>query len=483
MANSNSQNRPGKLTLLQQALAEEKKLLLEEYSTINSIVSIDIIKSLLPNYKPLPQQQKFHSSLAFERGIKGGYQSGKTTAFCAEAIALGYINRPYPILLVSPSYDLVVDVVAEKLKLLCDENKLEYEFLSSKGFFVIKLSNDDVDNIHLYLAGSDKPRFLKGYTVAAAGMDEPFIQSKEAYEIINSRISKKTNRNNLFWSGTPEPQYMEWGMDYFEKDHDEKSLFTITLPTKANKHLPKEYLDNLKKKYDAKLQEVYLEGRFIMLTANRAYHCFNRSLHVVDTTKENRLKEYDELILSFDFNVDPMTAVLVVLKGKVFYEVKEWSLSSSNTAELCAAVIVYLTSINERLQNSIIITGDATGRRRGTRGYMSDYEIIRDEFTKAGINFYFNIPHENPPVRDRINFVNKLFEREMYFIDERCIKTIKDRELVCWKQSGEGFLIDKSKKDLTHLSDCGDYAVFNNQILLSELEGEGRVYIEYKKRR
>jgi hypothetical protein len=468
-----------KLTLQQQALAEEKRLQFEKIkkASASAMTVLDVLAILLPNYKPLPEQERYHRSGAYEKGIKGGYQSGKTTAFCAEAIALAFINRPAPVLLVSPSYDLAVDIVAEKLKELCGQNSLAFDFFDSKGLFIIQLSNNAKDNCRLYLAGSDKPRFLKGYTVAAAGMDEPFVQSKEAYDIINARISKKTKLNRFFWSGTPEPEYMSWGMEYFEKDHNENALFTITLPTSSNIYLPKSYLKNLKAKYDAKMQEVYLEGRYVMLTANRVYFGFERKRNVISSLKT--MKAPEEIILSFDFNVDPMTCVLVTLSDGIFYQQKEFVLSSSNTAELCSAVITYLKNhLYARPAKSIIITGDATGRKRGTRGNLSDYEIIRDEFTKAEIPFYFNVPNENPAVRDRVNFVNKLFESERYLIDETCVKSINDRELVSWKQSAEGFLIDKSKKGLTHLSDAGDYAVWNNQVLLTGGDHEESVYIQ-----
>lgn len=472
-----------KLTLAEQALAEERRLQYERIKSASAATVLDALKILLPKYVPLPEQEKFHRSRAFEKGIKGGYQSGKTTAFCAEAIALAFINRPAPILLVSPSYDLAVDIVVEKLKELCDQNNLKHDFYS-KGMFLIQFSNNVKENCRLYLAGSDKPKFLKGYTVAAAGMDEPFVQSKEAYDIINARISKKTKRNCFFWSGTPEPEYMSWGTEYFERDHDDKELFTVTLPTKSNIYLAKSYLQNLLNKYDAKMQEVYLEGRYIMLTANRVYHGFERKRNVISNI-EQEISNPEETILSFDFNVDPMTCVLVELDRGIFYQRKEFVLSSSNTAELCGAVITYIknTKSYAHLAKSIIITGDATGRKRGTRGNLSDYEIIRDELMKAEIPFYFNVPAENPAVRDRVNFVNKLFEGGRYLIDESCVKSIKDRELVSWKQSGEGFIVDKSNKHLTHLSDAGDYAVYNCQMLLDASENEEKIFITQRKMR
>lgn len=488
-----------KLSLLQEALVEEKKLEFEAKQKLlkNKIKPTDTLKILLPNYEAQPKQALFHNSAAYEKGIKGGFQSGKTTAFCAEAILLGYLNRPSPVLLVSPGYDGAISILGEKLKELCKANNLEFDFLTSRGEFNIAFGQSAEDEIRIWLAGGESPQFLKGYTVAAAGMDEPFVQSKETFEVVLSRISKKAKRNVFFWSGTPEPNKMEWGLNYFEKDHNEAGLFTITIPTKENIHLSKAYVEKLKSKYDSKTQEVYLEGKYLMLSANRVYYAFERkNTRPADgQTFEifNKKPENCELILSFDFNVDPMTAVLIAVdKSKsvpVAYQLKEFMISSSNTKELCAAVVAYLESTppsfpsrEGTLNRSVIITGDATGRKRGTRSYLSDYEIIRDEFMKAGINFVFNVPNENPPVRDRVNFVNKLFEQNLFYISVDCVRSIRDRELVAWKQGSDGFNIDKSKKDLTHLSDAADYGLYNNQILLSS-ETESGSYFEMRRGR
>lgn len=458
--------------LLQQALAKEKELKLKRYAKGKRATNaLEALKVLLPGYEPTPKQAKYHNSNAKEKGIKGGYQSGKTTAFAAEGIALAYMNRPHPVLLVSPSSDLAEDVVGKKLEELCEANGLEYEYLTSKGLFTIILSNNKKENLTIYLAGSDKPKFLKGYSVAAVGMDEPFIQSKEALEVVLSRKSIKCKRNIFFWSGTPEPEYMEWGLEYFEKDEDTPDLFTITLPTYENVHLSKEYVNDLEKKYDTKTQEVFLKGKYRVLSANPAYHAFERKRNTLPDVLIP--KEFNEMLIGFDFNVDPMSAAIYYFTNMKYYQVKEFSVNNSNTKELCGAIIAYITDKKIVVSKSIIISGDATGKRRGTRSTMSDYEIIRDEFTKAGLPFYFVLPNENPAVRDRVNYVNKLFETEQLIIAESCVKTIADRELVTWKASSTGFALDKSKKDRTHLSDAADYPLYNTQVLLDTGTDEG----------
>ncbi|MBW7888382.1 MAG: hypothetical protein H3C35_08490 [Bacteroidetes bacterium] len=471
-----------KLTLLEQALAREKELQVEKLAKVSRGVknNFDLLKVLLPNYIPQEKQSLFHKSNADEKGVKGGYGSGKTIALCAEAIALAYLNRPILVVISSPTEDLIEDTTYATLKMLCDENNIAFQYTSTNGLFKI-FFGEVSGNIRL-IGG----RYYKGPNIAALGLDEPFSQRRDIVNNLIARVrSKKAKRLETFWSGTAEPELMEWGTEFFEKDSDTKKLFTITIPTRENKHLPNGYIERLQSKYDAKTQEVYLEGKFILRSANPAYHSFDRKKNVAQTISDINFST-DEIVLGFDFNVDPMSCAVFVLRNKVFYQIKDFALNNSNTKELCVAVIAYLKNCFPAIaqqKKSIIISGDASGRRRGTRGYFSDYEIIRDEFAKEELQFYFNIPTENPAVRDRVNFVNKLFESERFVIDENCTKSIRDRELVSWKSAGEGFILDKSKKDLTHLSDAADYALWNCQQLLSANNEDSSVSVSRREKR
>jgi PBSX family phage terminase large subunit len=461
-----------KLTLLEQALIEERKEKFLQSKKLTGKSLLISLNTLLPNYKPNDNQKAFHNSQAREKGLKGGYGSGKTYAYAAEAIHMAFINRPHPVLSVSQSFDNAVDTVVEKLMLLCDENNIEYDWVESKGLFRLVFGTSQKDIARIWIRGSDKPKYLKGPTVAAAGMDEPFVQSSEAHDVVISRIREpRAARQQFFWSGTPEPETMEWGEEYFEKDSNTKDLFTTTLSTYDNTYLPKAFIRDLENKFDAATREVYMKGKYRILTGTKLYHRFD------DNCKAESLSidmGFSELILSFDFNVDPMCAVLIGLKGLVYTEIKDFKVHNSNTAEVAQLAAVYINSYIDKYNfgKSIIITGDASGKRRDTRSAQSDYDIIRDLFLDCNIPYCFCLPTENPAVRDRVNYVNKQFEKGCFLISTECKESIKDRELVIWKKGADGFFVDKSKGDRTHLSDAGDYALWNTKPLLYSAEGE-----------
>lgn len=460
--------------LLQQALMEEKRLNLESrFGGKKTASRLDELSIILPNYRPQEKQNTFHLATQRHKGIKGGYGSGKTYAFCAEAILLAYVNRPIPVLLSYPTEDSAIAAGLPVLKELCRDNDIEYTFVKDTGDFTMTFGAGEENAGRLILIGQ---KFYKGITVAAVGLDEPFSQRKETYENLIARArSGQAARQEIFWAGTPEPENMEWGFEFFEQDHNDKDLFTITIPTYENKYLSKGYLKSLESTFDAKTKEVYMMGKYMSLSQGKVYYGFDRQKNLIDMeVLTPKLKRSVELIISFDFNVDPMTAVEFLFDRKtgIRYQTDEYLIHSSNTDELCESIITNIKSKYDLDDVSLIITGDASGRSKKSASFgKSDYMIIKEWFLRAGISFTLAVPNENPPVRDRVNYTNKLFEQKKVFISDHCKWSIRDRELVGWKRTSsnmEGFHIDKTKKDLSHLSDAGDYALWNTRVLCIE---------------
>lgn len=454
---------------------EEKRLNLESrFKTNKTISRLEELQIILPNYKPQGKQSLFHQATQRQKGIKGGYGSGKTYAFCAEAILLAYVNRPVPVVISYPTEDSAIASGLPVLKSLCKDNDIEFNWTKDSGSFEMTFGSSESDYGKIILIGQ---KFFKGVTVAAIGLDEPFSQRKETYENLIARArSGNAKRQEIFWAGTPEPETMEWGFEFFAQDHDDKDLFTITVPTYENKYLSKGYLRSLENTFDAKTKEVYMMGKYMSLSQGKVYYGFERSRNMllIDDI-DHKIGKSNNLIISFDFNVDPMTAVEVLIddgNGMRLYQVDEYLIHSSNTDELCESIINNLNVKYSIKDISVIITGDASGRSKKSSSFgKSDYMIIKEWFFNSGIKFTLAVPNENPPVRDRVNYTNKLFEQKKFFICENCKFSIRDRELVGWKRTSsnmEGFHIDKSRKDLSHLSDAGDYALWNTRVLCVE---------------
>ena len=81
----------------------------------------------------------------------------------------------------------------------------------------------------------------------------------------------------------------------------------------------------------------------------------------------------------------------------------------------------------------------------------SDIDILRRHFK-------VNVKHINPRVVNRVNAMNKQFANNNILIDTSCKDLIGDLEKVTNKQGTRE--IDKSNKNLTHMTDAFGYSVF-----------------------
>ena len=94
---------------------------------------------------------------------------------------------------------------------------------------------------------------------------------------------------------------------------------------------------------------------------------------------------------------------------------------------------------------------DSTGSSRHSSSQWSDIDIVR----RNGIRV--NVAHINPRVVNRVNAVNKQFSENNILIDNNCKMLIGDLEKVTNKEGTRD--IDKSNKNLTHMSDAFGYGV------------------------
>ena len=210
--------------------------------------------------------------------------------------------------------------------------------------------------------------------------------------------------------------------------------------------------------------------------AGRAYFAF---------TRENNLKQGYyvprlQLCWSLDFNVNPMCSAICQIedttsreqammgrRSAIVHVLDEIILPNSNTLEACEAFALRMQPwISRQGPVSLRLYGDAAGGARSTAG-ESDYQIIR-EFFRAHPEFRvsYKVPNSNPAVRDRINAMNSRLCNAAgvvgLLVDPKCKRLIKDFEQVTWKSDAGGNMtgnIDKSNKELTHISDAIGYLV------------------------
>jgi hypothetical protein len=188
----------------------------------------------------------------------------------------------------------------------------------------------------------------------------------------------------------------------------------------------------------ARLESVYPEGsvqRRIRLngewlpglTGARAYAAFDRALHV---RPQPPIQPRLPLVWALDFNVEPLCSLVGQREGNLFRVHREIVLDSGNLSMLVDAFRAEFPTHGAE----VWVYGDATGRGRNAQTGQSDYNMLLALMRTYPVPVRLKVPEANPPVRDRVNAVNRLLRDEAgqirLLIDQSCRELIADLEQV-----------------------------------------------------
>lgn len=193
----------------------------------------------------------------------------------------------------------------------------------------------------------------------------------------------------------------------------------------------------------------YIEGDWEVFDNIKAWcYSFNKERHVRPVTQDAS----KEIVLSFDFNVNPITCIAchVSTKDKRIEVFKEYKLDNSDIYELCR-------EIKKIKKNYIYVVGDSTGNNRTVAlpNGLTFYSIILKELglIPASLN---KLMKKNISLLDSRIVVNGVLERYDVAIDPSCEHLIRDLIAVEATEDGK---IDKSNQSLTHLLDTFRYVI------------------------
>lgn len=388
----------------------------------------------------------------------GGFGSGKTEALVNRALML---KAKYPtgnIGYYLPTFDLVSMIGIPRF-----EEKLE-DMKSLDNSIAFKVVRSPRPMITIENGGSiifrtmDTPSRIIGYETMDSLVDELDTLKEEHATTVWRKIlarnrQKKPDgaRNTIAVGTTPEGfrfVYRKW--DAEKKDGYE----LIRASTYSNqKHLPTEYINDLKEDYPANLIDAYINGMFVNLVSGSVYPAFDRELNgsteTVGTFKGKDGQTYaEDLHIGMDFNVTKMCAIVFVRRDGWPHAVAEFS-KVFDTPAMIKAIR------NRYPNNRIFIYPDASGgSRKSVDASKSDIAILRD----ANFNVYVN--PSNPAVKDRILSINGLIENSMLVrrlkvnIDA-CPTLVEGLEKQAYDKFGEP---DKSS-GLDHALDAAGYFI------------------------
>lgn len=404
-------------------------------------------------FEPHPKQLEYMKAV-FSGEYKyllfgGAAGGGKSFVSLATLIALAKL---YP---GSKSF-----VIRESLPTLKRTTIPSFFKLCPKGFVE---SHNQTDQVIKFTNGSSLTFFPENFNqdknlTRFDGIEANFFLIEEGQECQKKTFEKcklRAGRNiipDLYEQPTPvimvtcNPS-QNWTKQLFRDPYVQGSLhedyFYMPSLMKDNPTLPVEYVKGLEN-LDEVTKAIFVNGDWDIIDVERPFaYAFDR----FKTVESNlAINEKEPIILSFDFNVDPITCVTGQSYHRKIRILKEFRLRNSDIFRLCDAIKSYY---GDRI---FIVTGDASGSNRSamTRGALNFYQIIKEEL-KLPRNA-FKVPTFNPSIKNSRVLLNSILEKHPDIkIDSSCEYLINDLQNVQCTPDGD---IDKGKDAaLTHLLD------------------------------
>lgn len=173
-------------------------------------------------------------------------------------------------------------------------------------------------------------------------------------------------------------------------------------------------------------------------------YCYSDELH----KKENKISLGLELILSFDFNKNPITCGVYQHIGDDIRCIESIKLNNSNIYALCDYILV------QYARYIFIVTGDATGQNSSAlvKDDLNYYTVIKQKLNLGPRQI--RVPTVNPPIEENRVLVNSVLKKlNVSMHPEKCKDLIFDCKNVSVDDMGKIDKGDRSnpKKRADHL--------------------------------
>jgi hypothetical protein len=291
------------------------------------------------------------------------------------------------------------------------------------------------------LMGAEAYDRARGIGYDLVCLDEFADIAPEAWvEVLRPALADRQGR--AVFAGTPKGYNHFYDLYLRAKELTDWSAFSFT--TLDGGRVPQSEVEAARASMSAGQFRQEYEASFESMEG-RVYLEFDRDANVRSDIADNG----SDLYVGMDFNVNPMTAVVMVRAGDQLHQFAEFELKNSNTAEMAGQIRANYPNRN------ITIYPDPTGRQRQTSAVgQTDFTILKEH----GFNVY--APKAAPPVVDRINEVNAVLRAadgtRRYYLHPRCTSTIKALDGLVYQK---GTNHPDKLSGLIHITDAVGYAV------------------------
>lgn len=250
-------------------------------------------------------------------------------------------------------------------------------------------------------------------------------------------LSRPKGKNNGFYK-----------LEEKHKQFDNWKFFHFT--TYDNPHIDPKEVDEAKQQLDEITFRQEYMAEYVDANDNPFLYAFDHKTHVI---KEYRPNPNLPIIISFDFNKEPMTCIVGQSENvrhlTIFDELR---ISNGSTPELCEQLVAKYPLWLGR----IVITGDASGQNRSplVRGGLNHYILIKKALLAKDYQMKVrkaNLSHKNSRM-----LCNSVLQNADIHITENCKYTIQDCAYAAVDEDGE---LMKTQANGLHLFDNFRYIV------------------------
>ncbi len=382
----------------------------------------------------LPQSEIFLSSARF-KSVVAGRRFGKTYLSTIELIKAATTGKNKNCWYIAPTYGAAKEIAWDMLIQNIPE---EYIVKTNETGLTIKLINGSV----ISLKGAERSAVLRGRSLNHCILDEFSEMRPEVWhEVIRPSLSDR--EGSALFIGTPKGRnhfYDLWAKGVDGADNWQSFQYT----TLQGGNVSASEIEQARSDLDERTFEQEYEAAFITY-AGIIYWAFERA-HSVVKVKDDGIST---LLVGMDFNVSPMSCVVMIRKGNDLFVIDECVIYGSNTQQMA-------DELNQRYPHRhIVIFPDPAARQRKTSaGSKTDLSILQNN------GFQTRVRNSHTPVRDRINAVNSRLKTgsgtRHLFISDKCKQTIKSLERQTYK---EGTSQPDKDGGYDHLNDALGYAI------------------------
>lgn len=386
--------------------------------------------------------------------IYGGAGSGKSVFASFKIVKRTVSESGHKFLCLRKVGATVKDSIFAEIRGQITEMELDSEFLINKTdhSFLHLLSGNMI-----LCKGLDDPAKIKSIKgITGMWLEEATEFDESDFDQLDLRIrGEKDNYVQYILTFNPIDENHWLKKRFFDKkDPLATTCHSTYLDNHFLTHEDRARLESLKERNEL-YYDVYCLGKWgIVVKSNKFFYAYDKSKHEIESYTPN---PHLPIMVSFDFNVEPMTAVVSQMVDDLTVIIfDELQVLQGSTEEMVELVVA---KYNHFLGN-IDITGDATGRNREKvrRGNINSYLVIKEGLDLTDRNII--VPSKNPELKDSRVLCNSVLQHADVKITKNCENSINDSIYASIKNHPNGRVeIIKTDEDGRHFLDNVRYTI------------------------